>query len=34
MLHFSMLGVGFNHIVQQPIYAKKKQLQYVRIVKN
>lgn len=35
MLHFSMLGVGFNHIDQQPIYAKKKkQLQYVRIVKD
>lgn len=24
MLHFSMLGVGFNHIDEQPIYAKKK----------
>lgn len=34
MLHFSMLGVGFNHIDEQPIYAKKKQLQYVRIVKD
>lgn len=33
MLHFSMWGVGFNYIDQQAIFAEKKQLQYVRIVK-